>query len=65
MPVKVDLAAGTITLGDDIYPVEMPEAARHSLVSGTWDSTAALLVGEEGIGATAERIPYLQWRRQS
>jgi 3-isopropylmalate dehydratase small subunit len=65
MPVKIDLSAGKITLGDDSYPVEMPEAARRSLVSGTWDSTAALLVGEEGIGATVARIPYLQWRRKS
>lgn len=64
-PVRVDLEAGTITLGDDTWPVEMPEEARRSLVSGTWDSTAALLAGDEGIGATAARIPYLRWRRSA
>ncbi len=61
-PVRVDLEACTITLGGDTWPVEMPEAARRSLVAGTWDSTAALLAGDQAIGATAARIPYLQWR---
>lgn len=61
-PVRVDLEAKAITLGGDEYPLEMPEAARRSLVSGTWDATAALLAGDELIGATAARIPYLRWR---
>jgi hypothetical protein len=43
----------------------MPEAARRSLVAGTWDSMAALLAGDAAIGATAARIPYLQWRRSA
>ena len=64
-PVRVDLEAGTITLGGDTYPVEMPEATRRSLVAGTWDSMAALLAGDEAIGAAAARIPYLQWRRSA
>ena len=61
-PVRVDLEECTITLGGDTWPVKMPEAARRSLVSGTWDSTAALLAGDRAIGATAARIPYLEWR---
>ena len=64
-PVQVDLEQSTITIGRDTYPVEMPEAARRSLVAGTWDSTAALLAGDRAIGATAARIPYLQWRRSA
>ena len=63
--VRVDLEAGAITLGGDTWPVEMPEAARRSLVAGTWDSMAALLAGDAAIGATAARIPYLQWRRSA
>ena len=63
--VRVDLEAGTITLGGDTWPVEMPEATRRSLVAGTWDSMAALLAGDAAIGATAARIPYLQWRRSA
>jgi hypothetical protein len=51
--------------GGDTYPVEMPEATRRSLVAGTWDSMAALLAGDEAIGAAAARIPYLQWRRSA
>lgn len=64
-PVRVDLEQSTITIGGDTYPVEMPEAARRSLVAGTWDSTAALLAGDQAIGATAARIPYLQWRESA
>ena len=64
-PVRIDLEAATIALGSDVYPLEIPSAARRSLVSGTWDSTAALLAGDDRIGATAARIPYLGWRRQA
>ena len=65
VPVSVDLVERTIMLGDDAYPIEMQEAARRSLISGTWDSTAALLIGEEEIASAESRIPYLQWRRKS
>ena len=61
-PVRVDLEAKTISLGDDRYPVEIPDATRRSLVSGTWDSMAALLAGDAQIGATAARMPYLRWQ---
>ena len=61
-PVRVDLEQSTITIDRDTYPVDMPETARRSLVAGAWDSTAALLAGDQAIGATAARIPYLQWR---
>lgn len=64
-PVRVDVQAASITLGGDQYPLEIPAAARRSLVSGTWDSMAALLAGGERIGAAAARIPYLGWRRQA
>lgn len=64
-PVRVDVQAASITLGGDEYPLEIPAAARRSLVSGTWDSMAALLAGGERIGAAAARIPYLGWRRQT
>ena len=65
VPVSVDLVERTIMLGDDAYPIEMQETARRSLISGTWDSTAALLIGEEEIASAQSRIPYLQWRRKS
>lgn len=64
-PVRVDVQAASITLGGDEYPLEIPAAARRSLVSGTWDSMAALLAGGERIGAAAARIPYLGWRQQA
>ena len=64
-PVRVDVQAASITLGSDQYPLEIPAAARRSLVSGTWDSMAALLAGGERIGAAVARIPYLGWRRQA
>lgn len=64
-PVRIDVQAASITLGGDEYPLEIPAAARRSLVSGTWDSMAALLAGGERIGAAAARIPYLGWRRQA
>lgn len=62
-PVRIDVQAATIALGGDEYPLQIPSAARRSLVSGAWDSMAALLAGDARIGATAARIPYLGWRR--
>lgn len=62
-PVHVDLEDKTISLGDDLYPVEIPESTCRSLITGAWDSTTGLLAGELEIKATASRIPYLQWRK--
>jgi 3-isopropylmalate/(R)-2-methylmalate dehydratase small subunit len=67
--VEIDLAAervaaggadrGSADRGSAEYPLTMPPAYRHALVSGTWDSTAVLLANLEAIRKTAGNLPYM------
>lgn len=38
----------------------MPENARASLVSGTWDPIAGLIDAEAEIAETASKLPYFK-----
>lgn len=45
---------------EEVVPVEIPESARSSLISGQWDYLGQLLDGEPEIRRTAERLPYMR-----
>ncbi|MCW5892663.1 MAG: 3-isopropylmalate dehydratase small subunit [bacterium] len=55
---RLDLAAGTISTGDLVVPVTIPEGPRSQLLAGTWDSTGELLAGRDAIAQTAASLPY-------
>jgi len=57
--ITIDLEQKTLTCGDLVIPIDMPDAARQALVSGTWDTTAQLLANLDVIDKTAAKIPYL------
>lgn len=57
--LTVDLVAGTVNLGDQSYPVEIPASAKDALVSGNWDFLAQLLEQGEAIEQTAGQLPYM------
>ena len=57
--ISIDVEAPSVTVGEKHYPAALPDAVRHSLVAGTWDSTSALLSNREKIEATAGRLPYV------
>ena len=57
--VEIDLTTERVTAGDAEYPLTMPPAYRHALVSGTWDSTAVLLANLDAIRKTAGNLPYM------
>ncbi|MCK4514884.1 MAG: 3-isopropylmalate dehydratase small subunit, partial [Spirochaetaceae bacterium] len=57
--ISVDLVAGTVTTQNSQYRFQMPDACLHSLVGGTWDSTALLLQNTEEIRKNAAHLPYL------
>jgi 3-isopropylmalate/(R)-2-methylmalate dehydratase small subunit len=59
--IAVDLEAREVRAGGRRFPIVIRESYRASLVSGSWDATAELLLNEEGIRKTAAGLPYLAW----
>ncbi|MGD1860362.1 MAG: 3-isopropylmalate dehydratase small subunit [Leptolyngbyaceae cyanobacterium] len=64
-PLTVDLAAMTVTMGDLSVPIEIADGPRQMFTSGTWDACGQLVAQEDAIKATATRLPYVGWQRQS
>ena len=58
-PVSVDVEKQEVRFGDRVIKATMPDAPRHQLVGGTWDSTAVLLEAGGAIEATARKLPYV------
>ena len=54
----VNLAANTVTAGGRTFPITMPDSARSSLLSGSWDATSLLVADYEQVEQTAARLPY-------
>ena len=59
LEVTVDLEGLTVRFGADSCPCTMPDSARNSLLSGEWDFLSQLLEDQEGIAATAAKLPYV------
>jgi len=57
--IMVDVASGSISIGDLRFSFTMPASDQRSLASGEWDTTAVLGSHAEGIRATAARLPYM------
>jgi len=59
MEVTVDLEGLSVRFGVDSFPCTIPDSARNSLLSGQWDFLSQLLEDQDGIAATAGKLPYL------
>jgi len=59
LEVSIDLEAMTVTAGDLSFAVEMPESARHALLSGKYDPIKELLDNNDQIEATAASLSYV------
>jgi len=57
--IAVDVAAETVTYGDEGIDVTVDDAQRKALVEGIWDTTALMKANEQAIRATADSLPYL------
>jgi len=59
----IDLAAMLVTADGLSAPVQLPAAARASLLDGSWDATGLLLERYDEVRAVAGRLPYISgWR---
>lgn len=59
LEVTVDLVARELRFGGRKAPLTMRDSSRDALVNGRWDPIGELLEGQEGVAATAGRLPYV------
>lgn len=57
--IEIDLDSKKVSVGREEFSLNIPEAFRQSLLSGTWDSTQTLLLNRVTILQKAKKIPYL------
>ncbi len=57
--IDIDLKTRTVTAGGKSFALDMPESYRQSLIAGTWDTTATLLLNVDLIEQTAAALPYI------
>jgi len=58
-PVRIDVVARTVTVGERTYEAGLPDSARDGLLEGRWDPIAELLENSGGVDAVAERLSYV------
>jgi 3-isopropylmalate/(R)-2-methylmalate dehydratase small subunit len=58
--IAVDLEAKTVTFGDTVFPMDMPDGAREALVNGKWDTIGELASHGSEVDATAASLPYVK-----
>ena len=59
--VAVDLETMQLTVDARSWAVDMPHAARASLLAGEWDPLGQLLEAAEAVETTWTRLPYRAW----
>lgn len=57
--ISIDVTGPRVRVGQRTYAAALPDAVKHSLIAGTWDSTAALISNHERIRHITERLPYM------
>jgi 3-isopropylmalate/(R)-2-methylmalate dehydratase small subunit len=55
---NVDLSAGEIRAGDQVFPISISETRRKALTEGTWDSTSLLMANAGKTSEVAARLGY-------
>src|SRR5262245_55101509 len=57
--LDVDISTLRLNGGGMTVPLGLPSSAQTSLLSGDWDTTAALLADYQEVERTAARVPYI------
>ncbi|MFD2276332.1 3-isopropylmalate dehydratase small subunit [Rubritalea spongiae] len=58
--VKVDLEAKTVTFGDTVFAMDMPDGAREALINAKWDTIGELAAQDTQIDKVAASLAYVQ-----
>jgi 3-isopropylmalate dehydratase small subunit len=57
--IMLDMEAMTVSTGDTAFTFAIPESYRQSLISGSWDTTSALLANKDLIEKKIAELPYI------
>jgi len=57
--LEIDVAAETVTYGDETIDVTVDDAQRKALVEGVWDTTALMKSNAGEVRKKAEELPYV------
>ena len=57
--LALDLSAKTVTFGETVFPMDMPDGAREALMNGKWDTIGELVSNDAAIEATAATLSYV------
>ncbi|MEI6388277.1 MAG: 3-isopropylmalate dehydratase small subunit [Spirochaetota bacterium] len=60
--IEIDLGRREVRAAGKAFALSLPESQLKALVTGTWDSTGALLANEALIAKTAASLPYMAWK---
>jgi len=58
--VLIDLAGGTVTIGDRRFSIHLPSGPRDAFIRGTWDVTGLLIEMPGEVEAAAGKLPYIR-----
>ncbi len=59
MELTIDLESKQVRGGENSWPIEIREAARHALLAGKWDPISELIDNADQVEAVAERLAYV------
>jgi len=59
LELKADLESLTVTAGNTVVSVSMPDSVRDALVTGEWDFLSQLLSASDEVASHAGTVPYL------
>ena len=57
--VVVDLQTCEVTVGEEVYSVQMSSSARNALMTGRYDFLGQLLDSAPAVQELANRVPYM------
>ncbi|MGM0605064.1 MAG: 3-isopropylmalate dehydratase small subunit [Halobacteriota archaeon] len=58
--IDVDVAAETVTYGEETIDVAVDDAQRKALVDGVWDTTALMKSNADAVRENASSLPYVR-----
>lgn len=59
LKMKIDIRSTKIKFNNIDYIIDIPDSSRISLLEGTWDSTASLLLSRKAVSLKAGELGYL------
>ena len=59
LELSIDVAAATISYGDQVIQATIPDGPKRMWTTGQWDATGQLVDGADAVAAKAASLPYV------